>query len=140
MDTFSEFKYLTEPQLLSFYGWWQLAVCFFAFLALIAIWWHIGRKQNDFGQVWLALSVLCWSFSGGVEVFFAEQFMKEGHVVYEELNVLLDSSALDQAVLETEYKALKNIQDSRSFQLDGWRSILSLFNSLLCYSDTVFSW
>lgn len=130
MDTFSEFKYLTEPQLLSFYGWWQLAVCFFAFLALIGIWWHIGRKQNDFGQVWLALSVLCWSFSGGVEVFFAEQFMKEGHVVYEKLNTLLESSALDQAVLETEYKALKNIQESRSFQLDGWRSILSLFNSL----------
>ena len=51
-----------------FYGWWQFAVCLFAFLALMAIWYHIGRKQKDVGQVWLGLSILCWSFSGGLEV------------------------------------------------------------------------
>lgn len=80
--------------LLSFYGWWQFAVCLFAFLALFAVWWHIGKKQNDFGQVWLALSVLCWSISGGLEVYFA------------------NNPAIAATVSE------------------GWRSILSLCNSL----------
>ena len=84
-----------ELQILAFYGWWQLTVCAFAFVALMAIWWHIGRRQQDTGQVWLALSVLCWSISGGVELIYA--------------NVLPDEPA---------------------YLLDGWRSILSLGNSL----------
>ncbi len=84
---------LTSNQLLSFYGWWQLTVCLFAFLALMGIWWHIGRKRGDLGQVWLALSVLCWSASGAVEVYFTHQ--PQSGVI-----------------------------------LEGWRSILSLFNSL----------
>lgn len=79
---------------MSFYGWWQFAVCLFAFFALIAVWWHIGKKQNDFGQVWLALSVLCWSISGLLEVYFTKLSIESG-------------------VLQ-----------------EGWRSILSLFNSL----------
>jgi len=77
-----------------FYGWWQFGTCLFAFVALLSIWWHIGRKQKDFGQVWLALSILCWSASGLVEVYF---------VTYA-------------------------IQDSVA--LNGYRSILSLCNSL----------
>jgi len=63
---------MTDLPILLFYGWWQLTVCFFAFLALMAIWYHIGRRQNDFGQVWLGLSILCWSMSGGLEVCFAQ--------------------------------------------------------------------
>ncbi|WP_431124923.1 hypothetical protein [Flagellimonas flava] len=59
-----------DANLYFFYGWWQFAVCLFAFLALIAIWWQIGKKQNDFGQVWLALSILAWAFSGLLEVYF----------------------------------------------------------------------
>ena len=59
-------------EVISFYGWWQFSVCLFAFIALMAIWWHIGKKQNDFGQVWLALSVLCWSISGLFEIYFIE--------------------------------------------------------------------
>lgn len=63
----------TNPNIdiLAFYGWWQFAVCLFAFISLMAIWWHIGKKQNDFGQVWLALSILCWSFSGILEVYYS---------------------------------------------------------------------
>ena len=80
--------------ILSFYGWWQFAVCLFAFVALMAIWWHIGKRQNDFGQVWLALSILCWSISGAIEVYYAQSTTANG------------------------------------FLLDGWRSILSLCNSL----------
>ena len=86
---------VAETGLLSFYGWWQLTVCAFAFVGLMAIWWHIGRRQEDTGQVWLALSVLCWSISGGVEVIF--------------VNFLPHAPA---------------------YLLDGWRSILSLGNSL----------
>lgn len=59
--------------ILIFYGWWQIAVCFFAFAGLMAIWYHIGRKQEDHGQIWLALSILCWSFSGVVEVYYASK-------------------------------------------------------------------
>lgn len=55
-----------------FYGWWQFGTCLFAFIALLSIWWHIGRRQNDFGQVWLALSIFCWSISGLVEVYYAK--------------------------------------------------------------------
>ncbi|OUS02853.1 hypothetical protein A9Q86_02045 [Flavobacteriales bacterium 33_180_T64] len=83
-----------DNDILLFYGWWQFAVCLFAFVALMAIWWHIGRRQNDFGQVWLALSVLCWSVSGVIEIYFAR----------------------------TELSSL--------MVLDGWRSVLSLLNSL----------
>ncbi|MBR9923253.1 MAG: hypothetical protein GYB31_20675 [Bacteroidetes bacterium] len=94
MSPEQELQALLESQLLSFFGWWQLAVCLFAFCGLMGIWWHIGRKQEDFGQVWLALSVLCWSVSGGVEVWFSQQ------------------------------------PGAATYVLDGWRSILSLFNSL----------
>ncbi|MEM9835772.1 MAG: hypothetical protein AAF828_04690 [Bacteroidota bacterium] len=62
---------IIHQQLLSFYGWWQFAVCLFAFIGLMGIWWHIGRRQKDVGQVWLALSVLCWSCSGLLEVYFS---------------------------------------------------------------------
>ena len=82
-------------EILSFYGWWQFVVCLFAFIGLLAIWWHIGKRQNDFGQVWLALSVLCWSISGAVEVYYTQ-----------------------------------NDGVGNGFLLDGWRSILSLLNSL----------
>ena len=77
-----------------FYGWWQFGTCLFAFAALMSIWWHIGKKQGDFGQVWLALSVLCWSLSGLGEVYFSK--IPDGNIIY----------------------------------LDGFRSVLSLFNSL----------
>lgn len=83
-----------NKDVLLFYGWWQFAVCLFAFVALIAIWRHIGKRQNDFGQVWLALSVLCWSISGIIEVY-----------------------------------AVKTQLDA-PFIVDGWRSIMSLCNSL----------
>ncbi len=73
---------LMNSELLSFYGWWQFTVCAFAFLALLAIWYHIGRKQKDFGQIWLALSVLCWSCSGLVEVYFANYALVDGRIAF----------------------------------------------------------
>lgn len=53
-----------------FYAWWQLCFCAFAVLGLLAIYWHIGRKQGDHAQIWLTLSVLCWSISGGSDLLF----------------------------------------------------------------------
>jgi hypothetical protein len=126
----------TEPYLLSFYGWWQLVVCLFGFLALMAIWWHIGRKQNDFGQVWLALSVLCWSISGGIELYYSYHMQQEGQVLFQQLQNLRQ---LEQRTVPTPEelqdlgRRLLSIQGKVSmddFRLDGWRSILSLFNSL----------
>lgn len=57
-------------EVMIFYGWWQLAVCSFAFVALFGIWWHIGKERNDNGQVFLAFSTLCWAFSGVAEIWF----------------------------------------------------------------------
>ena len=91
---------MVKSELLIFYGWWQLSVCTFAFFALMGIWWHIGRKQKDTGQVWLAVSVLCCSFSGAAELFYAPYFN--------------DTAQAEEYV----------------YQLNGWRSIFSLFNSL----------
>lgn len=64
------FSYQMDISIYTFYGWWQLVVCLFAFIALMAIWHHIGKNQKDYGPVWLALSVLCWAFSGLVELLF----------------------------------------------------------------------
>ena len=133
MQTTSSFQTLLDPHLLSFYGWWQMAVCLFAFAALMAIWWHIGRRRKDVGQVWLALSVLCWSFSGGVEVFYANQFMVEGKVVLEKADHVINSVKIDSTdlfSLKKEHETIKEQQLAQSYQLNGWRSIFSLFNSL----------
>ena len=40
-----------DTQTILFYGWWQLAVCFFAFLALMAIWWHIETTKGFWSSV-----------------------------------------------------------------------------------------
>lgn len=90
---------MVSIQTLNFYGWWQLIVCGFAFAGLFSIWYHLGRKQQDIGQVYLALSILCWSFSGGVEVYYSQ--------------------------------GVESLTDIQSVQLNGFRSIFSLLNSLL---------
>ncbi|PHI18842.1 hypothetical protein CEQ90_15955 [Lewinellaceae bacterium SD302] len=90
------------PQLLELFGYWQFAVCLFAGLGLLGIWWHIGRRQDDFGQVWLALSVFCWSVSGLLEAYYGYQ-----------------SSSADLGT-----------QGDMAIGLSAGRSILSLFNSL----------
>lgn len=59
---------MNDQNLLYFYGWWQLSVCLFAFIALLSIWFHIGKKLKDRGQVFLAFSVLCWSISGLITI------------------------------------------------------------------------
>jgi len=68
-----------EQATLNFYGWWQAATCFFAFLALMSIWWHLGRRKNDVSQIWLALSVLCWSLTGFVDILFTGQFFTDSN-------------------------------------------------------------
>jgi hypothetical protein len=98
-------------QLLYYFGFWQQVTCFFAFLGLMSIWYHIGRKKGDFGQVWLALSILCWSISGFVD-------SKYGGAMLFHLNCqpnLIDSN---------------EFYESQLIQLNGWKSILSLCNSL----------
>lgn len=110
-----EYQHLSSAHLLNFYGWWQFGVCLFAFVALLAIWWHIGKKRADFGQVWLALSVLCWSISGLVEIYFSNKLLAAWPVGFDitTINELLGQQAQEQA-----------------FWRDGFRSIFSLLNSL----------
>lgn len=125
---------LTEPYLLSFYGWWQLVVCLFGFLALMAIWWHIGRKQNDFGQVWLALSVLCWSVSGGIELYYSYQLQEGNQALFEQIQQLENLSPVKSPEqlqdLGSKLLQIRETENIDALHLDGWRSILSLFNSL----------
>jgi len=124
-------KQLFDSQLLTFFGWWQLAVCTFAFIALMAIWWHIGRKQKDTGQVWLALSVLCWSFSGGIELYYAKKFQSQSKQLYEQIEQSFQKGqAIEQEALDIHYQELVTYQESNAYLLEGWRSVFSLFNSL----------
>ncbi|RUA15644.1 MAG: hypothetical protein DSY83_07260 [Flavobacteriia bacterium] len=67
---YQDMETVSSSEISMFYGWWQLSVCLFAFLSLMAIWYHIGKRQKDYGPVWLALSVLCWAFSGLVEILY----------------------------------------------------------------------
>lgn len=84
-----------------FYGYWQIIVCSFAFLALLSIWRHITRgedwRERDFGLVWLAVAVMMWAFSGILEV--------------------------QQA------RALGGPQAFNPFPYEGLKSMLSIFNS-----------
>lgn len=112
METNSLSNILTDNAILNFYGWWQLVVCAFAFVALLAIWYHIGRKQKDFGQVFLALSILCWSASGVAEIIYAQR-----------------NEALIIAIQTSNAQVFEAIGYNK-FLLGGWRSIFSLFNSL----------
>ncbi len=86
----------TTQQILNFFGWWELVTCSFAFLGLLSIWYHLGKKKGDVGQVWLALSVFCWAISGAIDIYYS-------HVDYTPQNII---------------------------SVNGWRSILSLLNSL----------
>ncbi len=125
MENQSIFQQIIDIQLLEFYGWWQMSVCFFAFVALMAIWWHIGKRQNDFGQVWLALSVLAWSASGAVELYYADQFQEQLAPIIEKV----DSQKGPDLAITLDQPTIFKL-DSQSYQRDGWRSILSLLNSL----------
>lgn len=70
-----------SEQLHLFYGYWQIAICSFAFLALFSIWQHItkgsGEGQRDFGLFWLSVAILVWALSGVLEVFYAEGLADE---------------------------------------------------------------
>ena len=102
MDSFQQ---QADLAILTFYGWWQAVVCLFAFLGLMAIWYHIGRKQKDVGQVWLALSILCWSLSGVGDIIYSYNWSDQS-------GVSTSSGIVNSGII------------------DGWRSILSLLNSL----------
>lgn len=95
---------IEQIALLKAFGSWGAASCFFAALALVAIWWHIGKKTNDFGQVYLAISVALWGVSGVIEVISATTI--------------------------SEIKAAGGDPSAIVFRLAGWKSVLSLANSL----------
>lgn len=65
-----------SEQLHLFYGYWQIVICSFAFLALFSIWQHITKGndqgQRDLGLFWLSVAILVWALSGVLEVYYAE--------------------------------------------------------------------
>ncbi len=124
---------LEAIQLQRFYGWWQFAVSLVAFLGLMSIWWHIGRRQKDFGQVWLALSVLCWSVSGLIEVWYAQQWLPDVEAIKSQLSnaIIMGDGISDQLdLLVRDIQNRNQSIEATQYGLDGWRSVLSLFNSL----------
>ncbi|MEM6803510.1 MAG: hypothetical protein AAF696_19035 [Bacteroidota bacterium] len=130
MKPYESLAPLFEPQLLSFFAWWQLVVCSFAFLALMAIWWHIGRKQHDTGQIYLALSVLCWSITGGVELYYSQLLLDQIAPLYEMTASAYEGDvSLNKAELQLNYEEVLVFQATSTQYLDAWRSILSLLNS-----------
>lgn len=78
-----------------FYGYWQISICSFAFVALFSIWQHItkgsSQGQRDFGLFWLSIAVLVWALSGVLEVYYARDLDDEGFdsTLYEGLKSML---------------------------------------------------
>ena len=91
-----------NPNLYKFFGFWQIAVCLFSFVALFSIWRHLTKNQEnsdkDYGLLWLSIAVLTWAFSGVVEVLFAEH-----------LAVFSNQNANFGAFNATPYEGLKSI-------------------------------
>ena len=104
---------LPQPAVFYFYGYWQFILCLFSAIALFGIWWHIGRKAKDNGLIWLSLAILCWSLSGFVEIYYANN--------------------LDLGIREywQEGKDIKALLGPVETKVESGRSILSLFNSVL---------
>ena len=115
--------HLIHIEALQFFGWWQSITCFFAFLSLMAIWWHLGKMKKDFSQIWLALSVLCWSISGVVEIYYSKIFKTNALDALSDKNV---PSELTSLIFNSSQEAIYN---TLSFQMDGYSSLLSLTNS-----------
>lgn len=117
----STLDHLINAKTLNFYGWWQAVTCFFAFLALMAIWWHLGKRKKDYSQIWLALSVLCWSITGIVEIIYTR-------ILQSNLLEFIDADSINSTSSELSLTQLDSI-NIYTFQLDGYSSLLSLANS-----------
>lgn len=93
---------MTYPDsLYLFYGYWQISVCTFAGIALLAIWHHITQRnallQRDPGLLWLSIAVLVWGLAGWIDIAQAQQYQAT------------DSTS--------------------AITFEGWKSMLSIFNS-----------
>lgn len=102
---------IPQPAVFYFYGYWQAILCLFSTFALLSIWWHIGRKEKDYGLLWLSVAVFWWSLSGLVELFYANQLTE---IIQSHRGNLIQMGA-DLIPLQT--------------KVESGRSILSLFNS-----------
>ena len=108
---------LPKPEVFLFFGFWQLITCLFSAVALFGIWWHLGKRRDEFGMIWLALAVLFWSFSGLAELYYAdrlERFIRDGAVA--------SGGAFNRSMLEANMQTV-------NIRVESMRSILSLFNS-----------
>lgn len=67
--------------LYEFFGFWQLTIGLFAFIALLSIWHQITKDQHknkkDYGLMWLSLAILAWAVSGIVDILYARQILDQ---------------------------------------------------------------
>lgn len=78
----------------------------------------------------MALSVLCWSCSGAVEIYYSKAFKAQQNELYDQVGKALES---EQKVAIDSWESINQIRSNRENQrnqLDGLRSVFSLFNSL----------
>lgn len=110
-----------------FYGYWQIVICCFAFLALLSIWRHITKnlapKQRDYGLVWLSLAILVWALSGTLEVFYGTNLTDSQFALtrYEGLKSML--SIFNSAFILLALPRFKHVPASIRpvVQSDSWR-------------------
>lgn len=110
-----------------FYGYWQIVICCFAFLALLSIWRHITKnlapKQRDYGLVWLSLAILVWALSGTLEVFYGTNYTNSQFDLtrYEGLKSML--SIFNSAFILLALPRFKHVPASIRpvVQSDSWR-------------------
>lgn len=111
-----------------FYGYWQIVICCFAFLALLSIWRHITKnlapKQRDYGLVWLSLAILVWALSGTLEVFYGTTLTDDSQFAltrYEGLKSML--SIFNSAFILLALPRFKHVPASIRpvVQSDSWR-------------------
>ncbi len=142
---------MAESYLLyKFFGYWQIVVCTFAFIALFAIHRRTTknqeRRQRDNGLLWLSLAILTWSFSGLIDVNYAHALTLTDPVPqtsYQGLRSIF--SIVNSAFILLALPQFKHIPRPIQYLIksDGWRLTvgvsfaLSAIMTLMMYLDLI---
>lgn len=114
-----------------FYGYWEVTVCTFAFVALLSIWQHITKEQafktRDLGLLWLSIAVLTWTFDGFLSIYYANnisieaEFNKATYEGFKSILSLLNSAFILLALPRFKHapKLIRPI-----LQSDSWRLLV----------------
>lgn len=96
-------------QLFYFYGSWQVVICLFSGIALLSIWSHVTKKDEpgdrDRGLLWVAISIFMWSFSGAVDLLYAQRVGRFG-MPTEAIQIIFDGSRSVLSILNSAFLLL----------------------------------